>query len=60
MIALDAAVKPLTPSIDFDPRVIAYVLFFRVILGHRGELFAPASLGKGTKDAKPPSEAVSP
>jgi hypothetical protein len=52
-------VKPLTPSIDFDPRVIAYVLFFRVILGHSGELFASASLGKRTKDAKP-SEAVSP
>jgi hypothetical protein len=49
LIALNAAVKPLTPSIDFDPRVIAYVLFFRVILGHSGELFASASLGKGTQ-----------
>jgi hypothetical protein len=42
MIALDAAVEPLTPSIDFDPGVIAYVLFFRAILGHREELFAMA------------------
>ena len=54
--------KPLTPSIDFDPRVIAYVLFFRVILGHSGELFASASLGKGERDRNKsvPSEAVSP
>jgi hypothetical protein len=31
--------KSLSPSIDFDPRVIANVLSFRVILDHAGELF---------------------
>ena len=40
MIALDAATKSLSPSIDFDPRVIADAQTFRVFVGHVGELFA--------------------
>jgi hypothetical protein len=45
---LDAAVKPLTPSNDLYHSVIALALSFRVIFGHKGELFASAQLGKGT------------
>jgi hypothetical protein len=51
LIALDAAVEPLTPSIDFDPRMITHIHGFRVILGHPRQLFAGRRLGKGDKAA---------
>ena len=38
LIALNAAVKPLTPSIDFDLRVITDAAAFPIIIGHAREV----------------------
>jgi hypothetical protein len=45
-------VKPLTPSIDYDPRVITSVAAFRVILGHVREVITRLNASHSTGDEK--------